>query len=71
MMALTIKDDFYKCPNCDHAYFEIKKYHVIKMDGAGLLESEGIPTVGDTKIKFKCENCKKLSTKEEMIDYAK
>lgn len=69
---MQMNEEFFRCPGCNNAYFEMKEYYLIEKDMDETYNyDEEEPIVLEVKRKLVCSDCGKISTKRELINYVK
>lgn len=73
-MALTLEgpnEEFWRCPECNNPYFEIKEVSTIEKDSlkAYTKMEDGRPRVLDTKTILVCanEDCKQQYSRKDLV----
>lgn len=59
-------EEFYRCPECDNAYFIVEKHQLISNKSLDISEDSPPMTV-KTIYKLKCAKCNKIYTQKELV----
>lgn len=59
----SFDESFYRCPECDEAYFEVIEESVISKRSTN---SQLAPVTEKTRYHLKCSSCEKIYTQEEL-----